>query len=71
MRAKPWYLSRTMLFNLLVASLALAESQLQLLAPAVSKQVYAVLAFALPLANLWLRIITTKPLTFSGPEQRP
>lgn len=57
--AKPWYLSKTLLLNALVLILAGAESQLNLLQPMLPVNVYALVAFALPIANGLLRLITS------------
>lgn len=75
---KPWYLSRTLLLNALVLALAGAESQLNLLQPLLPVNVYALVAFALPIANGVLRLVTSsavciRPADASAnePEPRP
>jgi hypothetical protein len=57
--AKPWWTSRTLIFNALALALLMAESQLQMLQPVLPVNAYAVAAFALPIVNLVLRTITT------------
>ena len=59
---KPWWLSRTLIVNALLLSLAAAESQLQVLQPLLPVNVYALLAFVLPIVNAALRVVTTQPL---------
>lgn len=58
--SKKWYHSKTMLFNLLVASMLLIEQNLNFLQPLLPINIYALLSFVVPLVNMWLRIITTK-----------
>ncbi len=60
--AKPWYRSRTMAVNLLVATLLAMESQLHWLQPMLPVNVYQLTAFVLPLLNVWLRVITRSPI---------
>lgn len=75
--AKPWYLSKTLLLNALVLALAGAESQLNLLQPLLPVNVYALVAFALPIANGVLRLITSSAVcirpadTNTDPEVKP
>ena len=59
---KPWWLSRTLIVNALLLGLAAAESQLQVLQPLMPMNVYALLAFALPIVNAALRVVTTQPI---------
>lgn len=58
--SKKWYHSKTMLFNLLVASMLLIEQNLNLIQPLLPINMYALLSFIVPLVNMWLRIITTQ-----------
>lgn len=67
---KPWWASRTMWLNLLVALLAVAESRFALLQPLLPVNVYAAIAFALPVANALLRVVTTTGLQFGQTDAR-
>lgn len=58
--SKKWYQSKTMLFNLLVASMLLIEQNLNFLQPLLPINIYALLSFVVPLVNVWLRVITTQ-----------
>ena len=57
-KAKPWYRSKTMLFNLVCIGLATAESQLNVLQPLLPMPVWQLAAFVLPVVNAMLRVIT-------------
>jgi hypothetical protein len=46
--------------------LAAAETQLQVLQPLVPVNVYALVAFCLPLLNLALRVVTQQAVTVGG-----
>lgn len=61
--AKPWYTSRTLWLNVLALMLLAAEAKFALLQPLLSANVYACIAFALPVANAALRLITTTALS--------
>lgn len=56
---KPWWQSRTLIFNALCAALATAEASFNMLQPLLPVNVFAILAFALPVGNAALRLITT------------
>lgn len=60
--AKPWWRSRMLAFNAVALALAIAEDRLQLLQPVLPVNVWAVLAFALPVINGALRMVTTTSL---------
>lgn len=60
--SKKWYYSKTMLFNLLVASMLLIEQNLNFLQPLLPINIYALLSFVVPLVNMWLRVITTQEI---------
>lgn len=60
--SKKWYQSKTMLFNLLVASMLLIEQNLNFLQPLLPINIYALLSFVVPLVNMWLRVITTQEI---------
>lgn len=57
--AKPWWKSRTLWFNALVAGAAAAEANFQLLQPLLPANVYQLLTFALVVGNALLRLVTT------------
>ena len=63
---KPWYQSKTIWLNIIVAALASLEAVTGLLQPIVAANFYAVVAVGLPVLNAVLRIITTQGLTISG-----
>lgn len=71
MNAKAWYKSRTIWCNALIAALALAESQLDILQPLLPFNVYGGLAFALPIVNVVLRTVTTVPVAARDGEPWP
>ena len=61
--SKPWYASRTIWANALVGTLAVLETQIGLLQPHLRSGVYTALAIGLPVLNVWLRTITSQPVT--------
>lgn len=63
---KSWKLSRTLKVNAIALALAAAESQLHVIQPLLPVNFYAALAFALPVINAFLRVITRQALTFKG-----
>lgn len=67
--AKPWWRSRTLNVNALALALALAESQLQLLQPVLPVNVWALLAFVLPVVNVYLRTITRTAVQLVPPAR--
>jgi len=69
--AKPWWRSRTLWVNAAVLLLAAAEAHLGVLQPLLGLDVYAMLAFALPLANALLRALTVQPVSWRPPHDRP
>lgn len=62
-RAKPWWASRTLWFNAVVAALAAAEASFSLLQPLLPVDAYQALTFALVVGNAGLRIVTSKAVT--------
>lgn len=64
--AKPWWRSRTLWVNAACLALAAAESQVGMLQGVVPGNVYAWLAFALPIVNVALRTITHTALGSSS-----
>ncbi|MDD2721651.1 MAG: hypothetical protein PHH47_10130 [Gallionella sp.] len=63
---KLWWRSRTLMVNALVLALAAAEAQFGLLQPYLPGNVYAWIAFSLPVVNAVLRVITVAPLVAAG-----
>ena len=59
---KPWYTSKTIWVNIAVAILASLEATTGLLKPYLPDHWYVVLAVALPVVNIFLRVITTQPI---------
>ena len=63
---KHWWHSRTLIVNAVLLALLAAESQLNILQPLLPVNVYGVIAFALPVINAALRVLTTTSLTLGG-----
>lgn len=61
--AKPWYKSKTILFNLVVALMPLAALQFELFKPFVTPLTFAIVTAGLAAANLVLRIVSTTKVT--------
>jgi hypothetical protein len=57
---KPWYKSKTILFNALMAALVALEAVSGLLQPMIPVNVYTAVAVALPVVNAILRVITSQ-----------
>ncbi len=68
---KPRWKSKTYWVNLLILALAGAEMQLNLLQPALPVNVYALLAFLLPIVNVALREVTSTPVGKLPPTPPP
>lgn len=64
--SKPWWRSRTLWVNALVLLAAAAETQLQLLQPLLPVNIFALVAFGLPLVNVLLRTVTQQALTLGA-----
>lgn len=60
---KPWYRSKIVLFNILVAVGAAAEASLHVIADNFSPNVYFGLILAVTAVNVVLRFITTTAVT--------
>jgi hypothetical protein len=65
---KPWYRSKTLRFNAAVLMLAAAEAQLSVLKDVLPGGLYPWLAFALPVGNALLRLISTTAVTLRAPK---
>ena len=63
---KPWWHSKTLIFNALCSALGAAEAGMGLLQPALPVNAYALLAFVLAVGNAALRVVTTTALTVRG-----
>lgn len=60
--AKPWWKSRTLRFNAIIAALAAAESSANLIQPYLPGNVYGYGLMLLTVGNAMLRIVTTQGL---------
>lgn len=60
---KPWWKSRTLQFNALVAALVAAEGGTGFLQPVLPVNFYTAIAVGLPIINAVLRVITSQALT--------
>lgn len=69
MNCKRWYRSKTLWFNAIVLMLAAAEMQLNVLQGVLPGDVYAWLAFVLPVGNAVLRLFTTTAITIKPAEK--
>lgn len=61
---KPWWKSRTLIFNLISVVLIALEAQFSLLQPYLPGNVYAWFSVALTVGNAVLRVVTAAPLAF-------
>jgi hypothetical protein len=59
---KPWYMSKTIWVNVIVAVLASLEATTGILKPYLPADSYALLAVGLPIVNIFLRIITSQAI---------
>ena len=57
---KPWYKSKTILFNTFMAALVALEAVSGLLQPLLPVNVYTAIAVSLPVVNAILRVITSQ-----------
>ncbi|PIQ25400.1 hypothetical protein COW20_15170 [bacterium (Candidatus Blackallbacteria) CG13_big_fil_rev_8_21_14_2_50_49_14] len=65
---KPWYTSKTLIFNALAAGLTALEASTGMLKPLVGENFYLIMAGVLPVVNAVLRVVTTQPLGNTGGE---
>lgn len=56
---KPWYKSKTIWFNIVVASLVALEASFSMLQPMLPINTYGILATVLAVGNAILRVIST------------
>lgn len=68
---KPWWQSWTLMANALVLALAIAELQLGVLQAVLPVNVYAVLAFAMPIVNGLLRLRTHTGIRMPRMQRMP
>jgi len=61
---KPWWQSKTIWVNALIATLAVVTANFQLLDGVLPETVYKITAFSLPVINIWLRGSTTRGLAW-------
>lgn len=61
---KPWYRSKTIWFNILLAALTALEASFSMLQPNIPVNVYGILATLLAVGNAVLRIISTTTIKF-------
>lgn len=66
---KTWWQSKTLWFNVIAVMLAAAETQLNLIQPMLPVSVYTLMAFALPVVNMGLRLITTTALKMEKQDE--
>ena len=59
---KPWYTSKTIIVNAIVAAMVALEAGTGLLQPYLPGNFYAIIAVGLPVVNAVLRAITTTAL---------
>lgn len=60
---KPWYTSKTIIVNAIVAALVALEAGTGLLQPYLPGNFYTIIAVGLPVVNAVLRVVTTTALT--------
>lgn len=61
---KPWYYSKTIWFNMLVAGLMALEASFSMLQPSIPVDVYGMLATTLAVGNALLRVISSTAIKF-------
>jgi hypothetical protein len=69
--AKPWWRSRTLWLNALALGLAVAEARLGLLKNVLPISAFEAAAFALPVLNAVLRLVTSTAVTAGAPQPIP
>ena len=57
--------SKTLVFNAAVAVLTVIELKLHLLQPYLPENYFVIVAIAVPAVNIFLRTVTTQPITFT------
>ena len=64
MTIKPWWRSKTVWINVLAATFLVATDNLPVLQGLLPEAMYKRAIFALPIINLWLRVVSSKGLSF-------
>ena len=64
---KPWWKSKTVWFNAIIAALAALEANARLIQPYIPGNVYGWGLLVLTVGNTFLRIVTTQALHFIEP----
>lgn len=59
---KPWWASKTMIFNIAVAALLALEMNLPSLQGFIEAEVYAYVAMGVNMVNMALRVVTKSPV---------
>lgn len=59
---KPWWQSKTLIVNALIAGLVALEAGTGMLQPYLPVQFYTAVAVGLPIINAILRVVTTAPV---------
>jgi hypothetical protein len=66
MDSKPWWASRTIIFNAIAIAVATAVANIEALRALLPPAAFQWFAFVLPIVNVALRTITTQPVTASS-----
>lgn len=61
--SKPWYKSKTIIFNAVMTVMLAAEASFGMLEAALPANWFGIISFALTMGNVVLRVITTGPVT--------
>lgn len=62
---KTWSKSKTLVFNAAMSLLTVVELKLHLLQPYLPENYFVIVAIAVPAVNIFLRTVTTQPITFT------
>lgn len=62
---KKWKKSKTLVFNAAMSLLTVVELKLHLLQPYLPENYFVIVAIAVPAVNIFLRTVTTQPITFT------
>lgn len=65
---KPWYKSKTILFNLLATVAAFLTTAIEPLRPMMTPEVFAYFSLAVGVINVVLRYVTSQPMMMSDSE---
>lgn len=64
--SKPWYTSKTVLFNAAIAAIGIATSATPYIEPYVSTEAFGLVTAGIGFANAILRFVTSKSLNKGG-----